>query len=83
MGKKTGKLVRTGLAIAVTTLAEAAVQRAAQDPRVRRKAKEIVVSTGRALKRTVKKVTGTRGRKTKSSRRATVRRKKSGTARSR
>jgi len=81
MGIKTGKLVRTGLAIAATTLAEAALQRAAEDPRVRRKAKEIVVSTGRALKRTVKKVIGKRGRKT--SQRATVRRKKSGTARSR
>jgi hypothetical protein len=81
MAKKAGKLVRTGLAIAATTLAEAALQRAAEDPRVRRKAKELVVSTGRALKRTVKKVIGKRGRKT--SQRPTVRRKKSGTARSR
>ena len=81
MGKKTGKLVRTGLAIAATTLAEAALQRAAEDPRLRRKAKEIVVSTGRTLQRTVKKVIGKRGQKI--SQRATVRRKKSGTARSR
>jgi len=79
MGKKTGKLVRTGLAIAATTLAEAALQRAAEDPRLRRKAKEIVVSTGRTLQRTVKKVIGKRGQKI--SQRATVRRKKSGTAR--
>jgi len=79
MGRKTGKLVRTGLAIAATTLAEAALQRAAEDPRVRRKAKEIVVSTGRTLQRTVKKVIGKPGQKI--SQRATVRRKKSGTAR--
>jgi len=79
MGRKTGKLVRTGLAIAATTLAEAALQRAAEDPRLRRKAKEIVVSTGRTLQRTVKKVIGKRGQKI--SQRATVRRKKSGTAR--
>jgi hypothetical protein len=65
--KKTRKIVRTGLAIAATTLAEAALQQAAQNPRVRRKAGEMVASTGRALKRTVKKVAGKRGRKKKSS----------------
>jgi hypothetical protein len=75
MAKKTRKLVRTGLAIAATTLAEAALQEAATNPRVRRKAKEIAAATGRALKRTLKKVTGKRGRKTKSSWRAVARRK--------
>jgi hypothetical protein len=67
MAKKTRKLVRAGLTLATTALAEAAVQRAAQNPRVRRKAGEIVAPTGRALKRTVKKVTAKRPRKKKSS----------------
>jgi hypothetical protein len=74
MAKKTRKLVRTGLVIAATTLAEAALQQAAENPRVRRKAKAIVASAGRRLKRTVKKVTRKRGRKT--SRQAALRRKK-------
>ena len=76
MAKKTGTLVRTGLAIAATALAEAAVQQVAQDPRVQRKAREIATATGRALKRTVKKVTGKRGGKTRTSRRTAARRKK-------
>ena len=76
MAKKTKKLVRAGVALAATTLAEAALQEAARNPRVRRKAKEIAGSAGRALKRTVKKVTGKRSPKTKSSVRAAARRKK-------
>jgi hypothetical protein len=65
MAKKTRKLVGAGLALAATTLAEAALQEAARNPRVRRKAKEIAASAGRAVKRTVKKVTGKGRRKTK------------------
>ena len=65
MAKKTRKLIGAGLALAATTLAEAALQEAATNPRVRRKAKEIAASAGRALKRTAKKVTGKRRRKTK------------------
>jgi hypothetical protein len=60
MAKKTRKLVGAGLVLAATTLAEAALQEAARNPRVRRKAKEIAASAGRAVKRTVKKVTGKR-----------------------
>lgn len=67
MAKKTRKLVRAGVTLAAVTLAEAALQEAARNPRVRRKAGEIVASTGRALKRTVKKVTAKRRRKKKSS----------------
>jgi hypothetical protein len=76
MAKKTKKLVRAGVALAATTLAEAALQEAARNPRVRRKAKEIASSAGRALKRRVKKATGKRSRKTKSSVRAAARRKR-------
>jgi hypothetical protein len=66
--KKTRKLVRAGLALAATTLAEAAVLKAAKNPRVRQKAKDIVRSAGRALKRSAKKLTGKgkRGRQMKS-----------------
>jgi hypothetical protein len=74
--KKTRKLVRTGLTIAATTLAEAALQQAADSPRVRRKAKALVASTGRALKRTAEKVIGKRRRKVKSRQRPAARRKK-------
>ena len=70
MAKKRKNLVRTGLAIVATTLAEAALQQAAENPRVRRKAKEIAVSTGRALKRKVKKIAAKRGRKKTSSKRS-------------
>jgi hypothetical protein len=77
MAKKTRKLVRTGLALAATTLAEVALQEAAENPRVRRKAKELVASTGRALKRAVKMVGGKRGGKTKPGRRAAARRTRS------
>jgi hypothetical protein len=63
MGKKTRKLVRAGLALAAATVVEAALQEAARNPRARRKAKEIAISTGRAVKRRVKKVTGKRSRK--------------------
>jgi hypothetical protein len=73
--KKTRNLVRTGLTIAATTLAEAALQEAAENPRVRRQAKALVTSTARSLKRAVKKVTGKRARKAKPSRRSTVRKK--------
>lgn len=65
MAKKTRKLVAAGIALAATTLAEAALQEAATNPRVRRKAKEMAASAGRTLKHTVKTVTGKRRRKTR------------------
>jgi hypothetical protein len=77
MAKKTRKLVRTGLVIAATTLAEAALQQAADNPRVRRKAKAVLASAGRTLKGTVRKVTGKGSRKNKSGQRAATGRKKS------
>jgi hypothetical protein len=73
--KKTRKIVRAGLGLAASTIAQVALEEAAEHPRVRRKAKKIAASTGRALKRTAKKV-GRRGRKSGSKASGTARRKK-------
>jgi hypothetical protein len=57
MARKTRKLVRSAVALVATTIAEAAIQRAAEDPRVRRKAKAVARSARQALQRTGKKLT--------------------------
>ena len=58
MARKHRKLARTALALAATTLAEAVVQKMADDPKFRRKvkakAKAAVGSAGKALKRSGK-----------------------------
>jgi hypothetical protein len=73
--KKTRKILRGGLGLAASTIAQVALEEAVEDPRVRRKAKKIAASTGRALKRTAKKV-ARRGRKTGPKKDQTTRRKK-------
>jgi hypothetical protein len=52
MARKRKGLVQTAAALAATALVEKAIEKAAQDPRVRRKAK----SVGRALKKRAKAV---------------------------
>jgi hypothetical protein len=50
MARKRKDLAKAGAALVATALVEKAIQKAAEDPRVRRKAK----SVGRALKQRVK-----------------------------
>jgi mevalonate pyrophosphate decarboxylase len=54
--KKIRKLARTALALAATTVAEVALQKIADNPKVQRKAKAAAGSASRSLKRTGKKL---------------------------
>jgi hypothetical protein len=60
MARKTRKLARSALALAATTVAEVAIQKLAEDPRVRRKAKNLARSAAKALKQQKKKLTRSR-----------------------
>jgi hypothetical protein len=79
MAGKTRKLVRSAVALVATTVAEAALQKAAEDPRVQQKAKaaarsarEVMQRTGKKLRRAVKP--GSKG-KAKRQRRPSARKK--------
>jgi hypothetical protein len=88
MARKNRTLARTALALAATTVAEAVVQKLADDPKFRRKvkakAKAAVGSTRKALKRSGKKLARAvkkRG-KSKTAPKRAARRKKSSAGRS-
>jgi hypothetical protein len=63
MARKKRKLARGALALAATTIAEVALQKLADNPKVKRKAKAVVGSAGRSLKRSGRKLLrATKGR---------------------
>lgn len=84
MAGKTRKLARSALGLAAASVAEVALQKLAENPRVRRKAKSVARSAKKILKRTGKKLTRAvkprakvkSGGKAKSGRRGTARKRK-------
>jgi len=87
MARKNRKLAKTALALAATTVAEAVVQKMADDPEFRRKvkakAKAVAGTARKALKRTGKKLARAikKGRKSKTGPKRAGRRKKSSVSR--
>jgi hypothetical protein len=87
MARKNRALARTALALAATTVAEAVVQKLADDPKFRRKvkakAKTALGTTQKALKRSGKKIVQAvkKRRKSKAAPKRAARRKKSSASR--